>query len=139
MSARDKPVQGACLCGSVAFHIKGPMRDVIACHCVECRRQSGHYWAATSVAERDLEMVRQEGLRWYNASESVTRGFCELCGSTLFYVPDGEARVVVSAGALKPGTGLRLTKHVFVAEQGDYYSIGDHLPVFEGFSGAEHA
>jgi hypothetical protein len=35
----DKP--GSCLCGAVAFEITGPLRSVIACHCHQCRKQTG--------------------------------------------------------------------------------------------------
>lgn len=132
-------VKGSCLCGSVSFRLMGRMRDVIACHCTQCRKQTGHYWAATSVADDDLLMDRSDGLTWYRASDTVARGFCALCGSTLFYVPDGEHRVVVSGGALDDGSGLRLTQHVFVADKGDYYEIADGLPQHKAFSGAEHA
>ena len=34
---------GSCLCGAVAFEITGPLRPVIACHCHQCRKQTGTY------------------------------------------------------------------------------------------------
>ena len=40
---------GGCLCGKVRFTTTGPLREVIFCHCSQCRRQSGLYFAATSV------------------------------------------------------------------------------------------
>ena len=42
----DTPLHGSCLCGQVQFHAT-PDRHVIACHCSQCRKQSGHFWAAT--------------------------------------------------------------------------------------------
>jgi len=33
---------GGCLCQAVRYEIHGPLRDVIACHCTQCRRTSGH-------------------------------------------------------------------------------------------------
>jgi hypothetical protein len=29
---------GGCLCGAVRFEVLGPLRDVVLCHCGECRR-----------------------------------------------------------------------------------------------------
>jgi hypothetical protein len=31
-------------------------------------------------------------------------------------------------GAFEGSTGLRLERHIFVAEKGDYYTIADGLP-----------
>ena len=38
---------GGCLCGAVRYEVRGPLRDVLICHCTECRRWSGHLFAAT--------------------------------------------------------------------------------------------
>lgn len=40
---------GACLCGSVRFRTRGELREVVACHCSQCRKQTGLYYAATNV------------------------------------------------------------------------------------------
>lgn len=131
------PTKGSCLCGAVAFALSGPLRPIIACHCEICRKTSGHHWAATSVPWDRFTFTEQEGLRWYDSSDFARRGFCERCGSSLFYEPKGQARVSISAGCLDAPTGLRLERHVFTKDKGDYYDIADGLPCHEGFSGAE--
>ncbi|MGR3461754.1 MAG: GFA family protein [Roseovarius sp.] len=120
--------QGSCLCGDVRFQIDGPMRSITACHCRQCRKQSGHLWAVTSVAKDDLRFDCDDGLTWYRASTAARRGFCNRCGSALFWKPDGEPRICITAASLDEPTGLRLEKHVFVADKGDYYDIDDGLP-----------
>ncbi|WP_317055966.1 GFA family protein [Roseovarius rhodophyticola] len=129
--------RGSCLCGAVSFELSGKLRSVTACHCGQCRKQSGHYWAATSVADIGLCLTKDEGLTWFDASPTARRGFCKLCGSTLFWKPAGEDRTVISAGSLGPGSGLEITKHVHVADKGDYYDLSDGLPQFEALSGEE--
>ena len=42
-------MRGSCLCGGVVFEADPPYREVVACHCTQCRKTSGHYWAAASV------------------------------------------------------------------------------------------
>lgn len=37
----SEPVAGGCQCGQVRYEVRGKLRDVIACHCVQCRRTSG--------------------------------------------------------------------------------------------------
>ncbi|MEM6617987.1 MAG: GFA family protein [Pseudomonadota bacterium] len=111
----------------------GPWRSVIVCHCTQCRRTSGHIWAATAVPNYTLRIEEEvEGaLVWYQSSETARRGFCRLCGSSLFYDKIGESTVSIAAGSLDGDTGLRSVKHIFVAEKGDYYEIADDLPQHE--------
>jgi hypothetical protein len=119
---------GSCLCGAVAFAFDGPACAPIACHCEQCRRQSGHAFAATGVAETELTWRRQAGLAWYRASDIASRGFCRICGSTLFWKPDSGGTIMVAMGSLDAPTGLRLDRHVWVSCKGDYYDIADGLP-----------
>jgi hypothetical protein len=105
------------------------MRDVVACHCTQCRRTSGHYSAYTSTAVTDLEVTQSDGLRWYRSSESAERGFCERCGSNLFWRPFSEPlRISIAAGTLMGKTGLRISRHIFTADQGDYYHLNADEP-----------
>ena len=76
----DTPLHGSCLCGQVQFHAT-PDRHVIACHCSQCRKQSGHFWAATFAWHRDFQLTRSDTLRWYAASDQAQRGFCGACGA----------------------------------------------------------
>jgi hypothetical protein len=121
---------GSCLCGRVQFSVTGRLRDVIACHCRQCRKQSGHHYAATNVRNDGLEIKDDGALKWYRSSERASRGFCSECGSALFWKHDGEENTSILAGSFEEPTGLRLTSHIFVADKGDYYDIGDGLPQY---------
>lgn len=118
-------VTGGCLCNNVTFRVEGPLRPVIACHCVQCRKTSGHFVAATS-APRDSVTVKGE-VRWYQSSGTARRGFCGVCGSSLFWDGPG-ANLSIHAGVLDGPTGLRLAGHIYCADKGDYYGIADPLP-----------
>ena len=120
-------VTGSCLCGGVSFTISGEMPPGVACHCSQCRKQSGHHWASVHVAREALEMTSRDGLVWYSASDKARRGFCETCGSTLFWDPVDEDRISVSLGVLDNPTGAKLAKHIFTTDKGDYYEITDGL------------
>jgi hypothetical protein len=122
--------RGGCLCGGVRFEVRGPLRDVIACHCSQCRRTSGHFVAATEVRTTDLLLTAEAGLRWYRSSAAAERGFCAHCGGNLFWrrSAPGSATTSVMAGTLDPPTGLKIVRHIFVAEKSDYYDIGDDAP-----------
>ncbi|MDF0602829.1 GFA family protein [Psychromarinibacter sp. C21-152] len=119
---------GSCLCGDVTYRVTGPMRPVVACHCIQCRKTSGHYVAATSAPREAVEI---EGtVTWYRSSPAALRGFCGRCGSSLFWNGPG-THLSIHAGTLDGETGLELAGHIFCATKGDYYPISDPLPRFE--------
>jgi len=119
---------GGCLCGAVRYSIDGPLRPVVLCHCTQCRRSTGHFMAATAAHHRDFRLTSDSQLRWYESSGEARRGFCGRCGSTLFWQGRGRDYLSIAAGTLDGPTGLNSACHIFVADKGDYYSIGDGLP-----------
>jgi hypothetical protein len=121
---------GGCLCGGVRYVVRGKLRDVIGCHCSQCRRTSGHYVAATSVPVDHFSLTSSQTLRWYSSSERAQRGFCGRCGGNLFWKPLDEtpARISIMAGTLDAPTHLRMRQHIFVGDKSDYYSLEDGLP-----------
>lgn len=113
--------EGGCLCGAVRYRVTGPMRDVIYCHCSQCRRASGHHVAATAAAPEDLDIKGQ--VQWYRSSEEAQRGFCPTCGSNLFWKPDHGGHVSIMAGTLDGPTGLRVESNWHGEDRGDYYDL----------------
>ncbi len=124
----DETHTGGCLCGAVRYEARGPLPDITVCHCGQCRRQSGHLYATTSIAAEHFTLIEDRGLKWYSASETARRGFCGECGSTVLWQPATKERVAILAGSLDAPTGLKLARHIFVADKGDYYEITDGLP-----------
>ncbi len=114
---------GSCLCGSVSFQLRGSLDDVIACHCNQCRKQTGNYWASTHTADSDLVFEKKKTLIWYRASKKAQRGFCNACGSTLFWKTDGSTATSVCVGSIDGKSGLTLGGHIYVDDAGDYYEI----------------
>jgi hypothetical protein len=119
---------GGCLCGAVRYEVHGPLRAVVACHCSQCRRTSGHFAAFTATRPEDLVLIESGGLRWYRSSAMARRGFCGDCGSNLFWEPTSGGLTSIAAGTLDPPTGLTTAVHVFVGDASDYYAIEDGLP-----------
>ena len=125
-------VTGGCQCGGVRYEVRGKLRDVIACHCVQCRRTSGHFAAATACWRNASRIVRDETLKWYAAVPGFRRGFCSERGSTLFFEKEGGERVSIAAGSLDESQRLKIAAHIFVSEAGDYYTIDASVPISQG-------
>lgn len=119
---------GRCLCGAVAFEVRGPVRDVVLCHCEECRRWTGNAGAFAAARAADLVLAGESGLRWFESPASdrgARRGFCAACGSSLFWQPAAGGTVSIAAGSLDPPTGLRVAGHWYARAAGDWYALPD--------------
>lgn len=125
---------GGCLCSAVRYEVRGPLRDIVVCHCRLCRRFYGAPGMHTKARKVDIVITEDRGLRWFNSSERARRGFCGECGSGLFWEPFNLHATGIAAGSLDTDPGLRILGHIFVADKAAYYSIDDDLPKFNGSS-----
>ena len=120
--------KGSCLCGAITFEVEGELHPPDACHCRQCRKQSGHFFVSTDVPRAALTIHGADRLNWFASSERVRRGFCSICGSTLFWDPIRKDTIGIAMGAFDTPTMTHIAIHIFVAEKGDYYDISDGLP-----------
>jgi hypothetical protein len=95
-----------------------------------CRKHTGHYEAGTDVPRSAVTVTGEDKVTWYHSSEKVRRGFCSICGSSLFFDIVHVDRMGISMGAFDTPTNTKLTLHIFVADKGDYYDIMDGLPQY---------
>ena len=126
-------VKGRCNCGGVSFEIDAVRETVTVCHCSQCRRLSGHLWAATRAPYDKINFISDQSLEWYESSDFAKRGFCKTCGSSLFYRMNGEDGVGIAAGSIDLPTNLKVGQHIFVKDKGDYYDIADGAPQIEKY------
>jgi len=118
-------INGACFCGAVKFQVTGPLRDVVNCHCGQCRQLYGNFGSHTKVHNDHIVVTKEDGLLWYRISEKTQRGFCGICGSGLFWKIDNQEATCIVAGCLECPSGLKTIGHVFVEEKSDFYEIAD--------------
>ncbi|MEM7271009.1 MAG: GFA family protein [Pseudomonadota bacterium] len=126
---------GSCLCSGVAYEVTGPLREVIGCHCEQCRKTSGHHVAATRAAKSDFRLTRDETLTWYVSSDMARRGFCNRCGGNLFWERTEGEHISIMAGTLNLPTNLPFKRHIFVEDKADYVTIPPQDEAHEGYSG----
>ncbi|MBM3545626.1 MAG: GFA family protein [Alphaproteobacteria bacterium] len=120
-------IKGQCLCGAIRFRLTGERRNVVVCHCGQCRRWHGHVGAYTRVAQSDLKVEGE--VAWFRSSERARRGFCRDCGSSLFWERTDSDQVSITAGTLEEPTGLRIVLQIFAEDAGDYYEVDDRISV----------
>jgi hypothetical protein len=119
-------IKGSCLCGAVTFEAPGPVGPIEVCHCVQCRKWTGHFFANVELPRDSIAIRGADRITWHQSSPKVRRGFCGTCGSTLFFDPIDKVKhrwIGVAMGALDTPSGSKIALHIFAAEKGDYYEI----------------
>lgn len=120
---------GGCLCGKVRFEIAEPPTEYGACHCAMCRKFSGGIELGVTVLPGGITWIADDTLKTFPSSEWAERGFCDVCGSSLFWrltAPGPmQGMLSLSAGALDSLEGMDFTSEVYV----------DHKPSSHAFAG----
>lgn len=113
---------GGCSCGGVRFYTSGNLRPIRICHCGQCQKQTSSYYRSTSSANEDFHLVKSNTLKWYPSSETAERGFCERCGSVLFWRmtqsdnPADLDRVSIQMGVFDERLALPTEAHIFTED-----------------------
>lgn len=125
---------GSCLCGDIAFAIKGPISQMAHCHCSMCRKLHGGAFATFGMASAEHFEWTRGGHRvaGYESSPGAQRTFCPRCGASL-PAPEDRARVVVPMGNVAEDPGTRPHMHVFAASKAPWHEIMDDLPQHAAF------
>jgi len=134
MTNKTTVTTGGCLCGEVRFEVRGPLRDVVNCHCSMCQRLHGNFGPHSKARKENITITKDSGLGWYETSNIARRGFCQKCGSSLFWEPFDLDATGIIAGTLDGPSGLKTIGHIFVGEKPGFYDILDELPQFEASS-----
>ncbi len=129
-----KIATGGCFCGAVQYQVKGPLRDVINCHCNQCTRLNGNYGSHSKALKIDITITKDEGLSWFQISDIARRGFCRTCGSGLFWEQYHQDATGIIAGSLDCPTDLKTIGHIFVSDKSDFYEINDDFQQFQASS-----
>jgi len=120
---------GGCMCGQVRYAVQGPLRDIICCHCEQCRRSSGHFVAATACRKSNFRLTTHDTLRWYSVKPGLRRGFCAACGTSLTYRSDDRpTEIDVTLGTLDEPTRLAPQMHVWVEDKLTWVRLAAALP-----------
>lgn len=124
----SRMVTGACLCGTLRYEVKGPLENLMHCHCSMCRKHHGAPFATLIEAPADsLRWLSGEAsVREYPSSAERVRRFCGTCGSVA-PAPMG-GRVLLPAGNLLGNLSDVGGLHMFVGSKAPWHVIADELP-----------
>jgi len=130
--------RGQCYCGAVKFTAETVESEFSACHCRVCQRWSGGIFLATSV--QGLLIDGEENLSRYQSSSWAERGFCNKCGSHLFYRLLKSSQYGMCVGTFNDQSDFRMTTEFFIDRKpGSYEFAGDHERLTEAETLAKYA
>ena len=132
------PRTGECLCGAVRLDLSRLRAEIHACHCENCRRQTGSCTMSVMVPHDAIKVRGAEYVTTFASSAWATRSFCNRCGSSLWYrltKPDpATADYYISAGLLDDLSGLRLTQEIYIDRKPEGWAFAGDA---EKLTGAE--
>jgi len=62
MSSEEKITTGGCLCGAVRYEVKGPLRNIVNCHCSLCQKLHGNFGPHTKARKVNINITNCDGL-----------------------------------------------------------------------------
>lgn len=133
-----KTLNGACLCGAVTVAAKQVDTHAGACHCSTCRRWGGGPLMAVDCGT-DVEFNGEDHIVRYASSDWAERGFCETCGTHLFYHLKGAGKYIMPAGLFDGSPDLVFDHQIFIDEKPGYYAFANatkNMTGAEVFAGA---
>ncbi|HZF26128.1 MAG TPA: GFA family protein [Steroidobacteraceae bacterium] len=131
-------IRGACLCEAVQFEVTPPTKWCAHCHCTMCRRAHGAglvTWFGAA-HERFRLTAGEAQLQWYQSSPGARRGFCQRCGSSVFF--EGErwpGEIHITRASVAGAIDREPLAHVFYDVRVDWLELHDELRKLGGPQG----
>ncbi|MGF1493822.1 MAG: GFA family protein [Microcoleaceae cyanobacterium] len=116
--------QASCLCGAVRIFVKPENNHVGACHCKMCRRWSSGPLFAMECGDQ-VRFEGRENITTFSSSEWAERGFCNKCGSNLFYRIKQTGDYFIPVGILDDESQLSFKQQIFIDQKPAFYSFAN--------------
>ena len=118
-------MKGQCLCGVTTFNVE-LNNDVHVCHCSICRRQTSGVIMTIDIKQGTLKFDQRDHLSVFNSSEWGERGFCNACGTTLFWRTKDQSYCNINVFSLENiPEDLKLNLEIYIDNKPEFYSFNN--------------
>lgn len=124
-------VKGKCLCGAVEVTVAKASSDIGACHCGMCRKWSGGPLLAVDCGT-EVSFSGGDNVSAFQASEWAQRGFCNQCGTHLFYKLLANGQYMMPAGLFEGTPAFNFDHQIFIEEKPSYYEFANQTTNLTG-------
>lgn len=125
---------GQCLCGAVRFTAQLPSKWMAHCHCSRCQRAHGAAfvtWVGFEATQIQIDDA-QHTLRWFEnpTMGNSQRGFCNHCGSPMFFRSERyEGELHIARALFTTALDRTPESHVYYDSHVDWVNVNSHLPI----------
>ncbi|MBU2511963.1 GFA family protein [bacterium] len=122
--SKTQVAKGSCLCGAVKFLAKTMNPDIIVCHCKMCRKWTGGLLMSVFCGT-DVRFTGEENIKVFDSSQWAERGFCNNCGSGLFYRLKGNQEYHIPVSLFEHCKGVIFKEQLFIDKKPEFYSFSN--------------
>jgi hypothetical protein len=120
---------GGCLCGATRYEARGEPINIRVCHCRLCQKVIGAAFNARVLMPLDAVAISGAVAR-VSSSDDLVRGFCQVCGASLYSERAGAGVIGLTFGSLDEPDAFAPTEHIWVSSKQAWLLLDDGLPQY---------
>ncbi|MGJ8620628.1 MAG: GFA family protein [Methylophilaceae bacterium] len=121
--------RGGCLCKAVHYETTANPLNQRVCHCKECQKAIGAAFNARLLMR--IEDVSITGpVITFNSSETLERGACSRCGTSIFSRRTSAGVIGLTAGSLDDASLFKPDMHFWISSKQPWIELADGLPQY---------
>jgi hypothetical protein len=124
VESSQQQVAGQCLCGKVKIKAASVSLQVGVCHCQYCQTWSGGP-LFTLDSGTDVKLDGTCFISTFQSSDWAERGFCNNCGTHLFYRLKQNNQYFIPVGLFNQLTNLVLDHQIFIEQKPGWYCFAN--------------
>jgi len=129
--SNTQSVKGRCLCGKVKINAATASNQLHACHCDTCRRWTGGPLLAID-CETEVSFEDESHINNFDSSEWAERGFCNRCGTHLFYRLKPTGQYMMPVGLFDNLENIEFEGQIFTDQKPGYYDFANKTSMMTG-------
>ncbi|UTW00801.1 GFA family protein [Marinomonas rhizomae] len=119
--------KGGCLCQAVRYETTAEPLNQRVCHCHECQKAIGAAFNARVLMRID-DVSITGSINTYYSSETLERGSCSHCGSSVFSRRASAGVIGLTVGSMDDSTLFKPDMHFWVSSKQPWLELTDGLP-----------
>lgn len=121
--------RGGCSCGAVRYETTADPLNQRVCHCRECQKAIGAAFNARVLMRIEDVSITGPTISFFS-SETLERGACSRCGSSIFSRRVSAGVIGLTAGSLDEPSLFEPDMHFWVSSKQPWLEISDDLPQY---------
>ncbi|MBO0663796.1 GFA family protein [Jiella sp. MQZ9-1] len=127
----NRRLQAKCLCGGVRIDADVEPQAIGVCHCDICRRWASAPFMALKASDT-VVLSGTDSLGIYESSAWGERGFCNRCGTSLFWRSKDAGHYAISAMAFDDLGDAAMSDQIFIDSKPAWYAFANETKTMTG-------